>query len=1010
MNQKGFIDLRDRLSTLYPDIGSIRRLVDDAGMRQARVDFASNAVNVWHSVLKEAEKTDCIDTLLDVVTRENPTSEEWRKAYVAYHQSTAQAMQRRIDVGLARERQPARTRASRKVRSKSINPKPSSVPHHFQDRSVETRLLVEQLRDENKRLLVVMGRGGIGKTTMVCRLLEGIEAGRLPDDLGKQLGELAVDGLIYLSQNGAHSHQISAANLFAALCKLLPAGEAEPLEALYRDPQNTVEAKIKLLLTHFTSRRVIVLFDNLEDLIDPATGQMINVELNELLLALLRAPVHGVTVICTTRILPQKLALTEPQLQYTLTLDEGLESPYAENILRSMDREGKLGLKDAPAQLLAEARKRTRGYPRALEALAAILSSDRSTSLPELLGDEPSVLPQHVVEELVGQAYSRLDRLAQIVMQALAIYARPVTPTAIEYLLQPYLAVLNARTTLNRLVNMYFVRKEGESYYLHPVDRNYALGRIAEGAPGNGAHKGDDAPPLFTRFALWQRGADYFAHIQTPASQWQRLEDLNPQLAEFDMRCLAQEYSTAASILTQIGFNYLLRWGYVRLLIELRERLLDKLSEPKQRRSNLGHLGIAYAAMGQMERAIDHYQAALIISQELGDRRNESAALVNLGIAYATLGQVEDAIDHYQRALAIAQEINDRQAECAMLGNLGAAYADLGQTQRAIDHYQRAITIAREIGDARSEGAFLGNLGLAYAGLGQLAQAIEHYQNGLTIAQAIGHRQGEGSALSNLGNACAALGEVGRAIDYYQQGLTIAKEIGDRTTECILLINLGDAQLDQANPAAALSFYTQATQIANQLHNVQTQSESHYGLALAQLLTNNLIAAAQIVATARHFDYPTNNANTLVLQGIIQLRLSQPGAAQEAFLAAVAQANRLLEGTPQNYTALQTLGLAQAGLALCSTHQAVTDADATPNSQLAIHHSLSAYRAARVFARAPGLAARALRLFDAVAVMDTQNVLAGVRDAVASEYESSTETTRYIERSEKGETLCNVYI
>ena len=74
------------------------------------------------------------------------------------------------------------------------------------------------------------------------------------------------------------------------------------------------------------------------------------------------------------------------------------------------------------------------------------------------------------------------------------------------------------------------------------------------------------------------------------------------------------------------------------------------------------------------------------------------------GVAYADLGQVERAIDSYEQALAIAREIGDRRGEGADLGNLGNAYADLGQVERAIDSYEQALAIAREIGDRRGEG------------------------------------------------------------------------------------------------------------------------------------------------------------------------------------------------------------------------------------------------------------------------------------------------------------------
>ena len=64
-------------------------------------------------------------------------------------------------------------------------------------------------------------------------------------------------------------------------------------------------------------------------------------------------------------------------------------------------------------------------------------------------------------------------------------------------------------------------------------------------------------------------------------------------------------------------------------------------------------------------------EAALAAARAQQDRRNEGAWLGNLGNAYAALGQVEQAIDYYQQALAIAREIGDRRGEGNHLGNLG---------------------------------------------------------------------------------------------------------------------------------------------------------------------------------------------------------------------------------------------------------------------------------------------------------------------------------------------------
>ncbi len=73
----------------------------------------------------------------------------------------------------------------------------------------------------------------------------------------------------------------------------------------------------------------------------------------------------------------------------------------------------------------------------------------------------------------------------------------------------------------------------------------------------------------------------------------------------------------------------------------------------------LGTVGIAYASLGQVDRAIGFYEQQLVIVREIGDRRGEGNALGNLGSAYANLGQVERAIGLLEQALRIGQEIKD---------------------------------------------------------------------------------------------------------------------------------------------------------------------------------------------------------------------------------------------------------------------------------------------------------------------------------------------------------------
>ena len=143
-------------------------------------------------------------------------------------------------------------------------------------------------------------------------------------------------------------------NMFTDLCSLLPEEDADRLLLQYRDPRENPTSLMRALLDLFPSNRVILLLDNAEDMVDgnSSSFRITDAVLDEALRAILSAPAHGVKVIVTTRVAPRELLLVHPERQCRLDLEEGLVSPYAEQVLRARDPDGRLGLKAAPDQLL----------------------------------------------------------------------------------------------------------------------------------------------------------------------------------------------------------------------------------------------------------------------------------------------------------------------------------------------------------------------------------------------------------------------------------------------------------------------------------------------------------------------------------------------------------------------------------------------------------------------------------------------------------------------------------
>ena len=323
--------LRNHLNQLRSPAGELRALED-------RLADAKRDLRRADGPEQEARVRDDIAQLEEDI--------ESQRRIVADPDAAKKRTEESIAAGLERERQPPRPLPGIS-RTKFLNPPPALAPNYFQDRHLETQIICEFLKDESKRLMTVVGRAGIGKTATVCRVLTALERGFLPEDLGP----LEVDGIIYLSAIG--SRRVNAPNLYEDLLKLMPAETARRIEAVVRDPKTTTEAKMRALLEAFPAGRTLVLLDNFEDVIDAATHNLTDAELDEALRALVKLPHHGVKVILTTRVAPRSLNLVQPGRQMPLVLDGGLESPYAENILREMDADGKLGLKSAPDERLA---------------------------------------------------------------------------------------------------------------------------------------------------------------------------------------------------------------------------------------------------------------------------------------------------------------------------------------------------------------------------------------------------------------------------------------------------------------------------------------------------------------------------------------------------------------------------------------------------------------------------------------------------------------------------------
>ncbi len=333
----------------------------------------------------------------------------------------------------------------------------------------------------------------------------------------------------------------------------------------------------------------------------------------------------------------------------------------------------------------------------------------------------------------------------------------------------------------------------------------------------------------YTRRALELRAAEYYTSIRKPEQEWRSIEDLAPQLTEFEHRVQGGDSDTACILLNEVDYDYLFRWGNYSRLLQLRKQLNGRLRDVRLQAMNQDGLGFVLLALGQIREAIALHEDSLALAEQIGDPQLVCQVLNHLGTAYRDLGEATRAIRLYEEALKIAQDLHFRDREGTILGNLGNAYHNLGDFEQAIGFYGQSLSIYRELGNRRREGAELSNLANTYRAMKQHSTALRHYETALAIAQEINDALSESETLGGLGVVYRELGQFESARDLSEKALAIARAISARRYEGLNLGRLGIINQCLGQYATAQAYYEQAHSIASEIEDVRyVRAWSHY--------------------------------------------------------------------------------------------------------------------------------------------------------------------------------------
>jgi len=212
-------------------------------------------------------------------------------------------------------------------------------------------------------------------------------------------------------------------------------------------------------------------------------------------------------------------------------------------------------------------------------------------------------------------------------------------------------------------------------------------------------------------------------------------------------------------------------------------------------------------------------RTALAAAQRLDDRTGQATAHRALARAYAGLGQLDDADNHYRRALARSIETADRAGQATAHLGLARVLDHRGEPERALCEAQAALKLYPP-GSSDLERAWaLNAVGWHHAQLGDYALALAACQEALTQLENAGDRFTQAATWDSIAYAHRRLGDRPQALACYLQAFNLYRDIGARYQMAETLIQVGDSHEAFGDHDAAQHAYRQALDILTDLGN-----------------------------------------------------------------------------------------------------------------------------------------------------------------------------------------------
>jgi tetratricopeptide (TPR) repeat protein len=297
------------------------------------------------------------------------------------------------------------------------------------------------------------------------------------------------------------------------------------------------------------------------------------------------------------------------------------------------------------------------------------------------------------------------------------------------------------------------------------------------------------------------------------------------------------------------------------------------------------YLGNLYFSQEKLREAIDQWQLATKLLQEIGEGYFESVVGVRFMMGYFHLGDYESAFRASQIAVKSAIDQGNKAGAAHLLSWESIHALRHSTLEHARQSRLQSLKLYEESGVKDSIAWGTWEMGEIHRVEGDLAGALEWFEKAKDLFEELDDASFPIFYARGLGELAMAVGDYTRAKAHFSESIRLEQEVGHEWARCYALWELGRAEIALGENAAARDHIAEALSIARGLASLELVFNCLAGYAMYYAAIGNIDRTIELSAfVLAHSDTPNETKAQMValLQSLPAISQEQRVAAAEA--------------------------------------------------------------------------------------------------------------------------------